>query len=142
MNKKIATTLLIGLALFTASGLAAAKSQQTKNNPPPPCHCGQETDFVIGWHNADFPEMKQLSPEQQKVVKDILADAQTKIAPQLQLLRAKNVMLNAQLMQPKVDKNAVAQLAQEINTLRAQLLQQRIDTALLIKDKAGVSFPL
>jgi Spy/CpxP family protein refolding chaperone len=140
MNKKILTGLVAGTVLLAASGLVMAKSPQhdQHNNKP----CAQEVDFVMGWRDPNFAGMAQLTPDQQKIVKTILESAQTKAAPQLQLLQAKNVMLNAQLYQPKIDKNAINQLVQDMNTIRGQLLQQRIDTILQIKDKTGVTILL
>jgi Spy/CpxP family protein refolding chaperone len=140
MNKKFLISLIAGSSLFIASGLAMAKSSDDQHSNPPPCP--REVGFVMGCHGHDFPGMEQLTPDQQKAVKSILESSRAKAAPQFQALQAKNVMLSAQLLQPKIDRNAINQLMQEINVIQGQLLQQRVDTILQIKDKTGVTLPL
>lgn len=129
MKKRLFVTTLVG-ALLIATGTSALAAQTTKPFPPEK-HC---CNFIPGY--------EQLTPEKKAFLEKTMKESREKMHAQGSMLFAKTALLNAELAQPTINKQAVAKLSKEINDLQLQLLQERVDTIIKVKENTGIVLPL
>lgn len=87
-------------------------------------------------------DVESLSPEKKAAFEADIKALRDQLRPKVSMLRAKEMMLNADLMQPSVNKGEVNTLMKEINDLRSQILQAQVDSVMKIKADTGISLPV
>ena len=84
----------------------------------------------------------QITPEKQSAFKQICDQYRQKNKPLRELLIAKRAMLKAELLQPNLNTTKIKTLVDRINSLRGELLANRVDMVVQVKQKVGISLPL
>jgi Spy/CpxP family protein refolding chaperone len=134
--------LILTSALFaiTASSAFAAQPNATTMDMQAADASAMPSQKIMMKHY--IPGYDQLTPEKKAIFDKMHSDLMVQMRAKMSMLMAKRNMLDAKLMQPTIDKKEVDGLIKEINDLEAQLLQQRVDSIIKIKDATGITIPL
>jgi hypothetical protein len=79
----------------------------------------------------------QYTPNQKVHIDGIHKQFRTTVQPLRQSLRAEQAMLRAELLQPQINQKKVDHLVHKIENLRAQILENRVNTIIRIKKVPG-----
>lgn len=136
-------TIILASALLAMTAAASSFAQQpdattavqpTQAAAPMAMHKMMMQQYIPGYD--------QLTPEKKATFDKMHNDLKTEMRAKMSMLMAKHSMLDAKLMQTTVNKKEVDALVKEITDLEAQLLQQRVDSIIKIKDATGITIPL
>jgi Spy/CpxP family protein refolding chaperone len=139
MKKSIVLASALFAMTATASSFAAQPGTTAAAQP-------QQAEAPMAMHKMMMqkyiPGYDQLTPEKKAIFDKMHNDLKTEMRAKMSMLMAKHSMLDAKLMQTTINKKEVDELVKEINDLETQLLQQRVDSIIKIKDATGITIPL
>ena len=101
---------------------------------------GKDIMQTISIHK--LPAYQKLTPEKKAEADKIMTDFKSDMQGKMSMLFAKKATLNAELMQPTINKEAVNKLVKEIEDLHSQILQAHVDMSMKMKDTVGINVPV